>query len=174
MSISRMSISKEERQTDTALALQLMLQHVGDRRISECFFDSTEPPFNAIQRTTWTELQESNCVKPFLDSQHYCLSGSGWLQALQETGTTRDRAFQRAAEKLLASIKKHVKGRQGNVRMVGLQTLARNSGLSENWIYNAIESNLIEAQFKRQGPTWVHGFEGTAIHVPITFGRELL
>ena len=168
-----MSVSKEEPQTDTALALQLMLRHVGDRKISDCIFDSTESPFNAIQRTTWTELQENNCVRPFLDSQHYGLTGRGWLRALEKAGTTRDRAFLRAAEKLLASIKKLVKGSQGGVRMVTLQTLARESGLSENWIYNAIESNLIEARYNKQGPTWVHGFEGTAIHVPTRVGTEL-
>jgi hypothetical protein len=168
-----MSISKAERQTDTVLAFQLMLQHVGDRKISECFFVSTEPPFSAIQLTTWTELEAGDFVRPFLGSQHYSLTGRGWLRALEESGAPRDKTFLRAAEKLLTSIKKHVKGGQGSVRMVTLQTLAQNSGLPENWIYNVVESNLIEAHFNRHGPTWVHGFEGTAVHVPIRVGMEI-
>jgi hypothetical protein len=171
--VGEKDVFKMEQQTDTALAFRLMLQHVGDRRISECFFDTTGPPFNGIARTTWTDLEESNCVKPVLGSQHYGFTGRGWLRALQETGAARDRRFLRSAKVLLASIQKSVKGKQANARMMSIQTLAEHSGLSANWIYNAIESNLIAAHFNKQGPAWVHGFEGTAIHVPMTFGLEL-
>jgi DNA-directed RNA polymerase specialized sigma54-like protein len=92
---------------------------------------------------------------------------------LSKTAAPRDKTFLRAAEKLLTSLKRHVKGDQGSVRMVTLQTLAQNAGLSESWIHNVVESNLIEALYNRHGPTWVHGSEWTAIHVPITVGTEL-
>jgi hypothetical protein len=88
--VGELDVSKPERQTDTALASQLMRQHAGDRRISDCFFGKTGLPFNAIARTTWTEIEQSNCVKPVLGSQHYGFAGRGWLRALQETGAMRD------------------------------------------------------------------------------------
>lgn len=168
-----MSFSTEERRTDAALALRLMLQQVGDRRIGECLFDGTQPPFDGVPEPTWAELQESNCVKPFLDSKHYSLTGKGWLRALQESGATKGKEFRRNANKLIASIKRRVKDGQAGVAMVSPQILARDCGLAETWIWNAVESNLIEAECKRQGVKWVHGFEGKMIHVPSDFGKDL-
>ncbi len=171
--LNRIGVFSDTRQTDTTLAFQLMLEHVGDRKISDCFFDSGAPPFDAIARATWLRLEENKCVKAFLDSQRYVLTGTGWLRALEETGGLQDRAFQREAKKLLAGIKKSAKGKQGGARMMTVHALARHCGVSEPWVYNAIEGRLIEAQFDLQGPAWVHGFEGTAVYVPIGFGAEL-
>jgi len=95
------------------------------------------------------------------------------LHALQESGATQDKAFRRNGHKLIASIKRRVKDGQAGVGMVSPQILARDSGLPENWIWNAVESNLIEAEFKPQGVKWAHGFEGKIIHVPIDFGKDL-
>jgi hypothetical protein len=155
-----MSLSKEARQRD---ALQLMLQRLGDRRISACFFDTTKPPFNAIQQTTWAELQQGSYLKANL--KRYRLTAAGWLRALQESGLLQDPVFKQDVGKLVQSVKTNVKDRQRGTLMT-VETIARDSGLSENWIYNAIESNVIEKQFGRTGATWAHGFvEGTMIHL---------
>ena len=169
----RMNPPSEERQAETSAALQLMLHHVGDRRISESFFDRTQPPFNTLSETTWSELQESNCAIPFFDSKHFRLTGNGWLRALRESGATKEKVFRRNGEKLISAIKKRVKGMQPGTRMIAPQVLAQDSRLPESFISNAVESNLIEAEFNQRGVTWAHGFEGKMIHVPIEFGQEL-
>ena len=141
-----MSLSKEERQRD---ALQLMLQRL-DGRISMCFFDTTKPPFNAIQQTTWAELQQSNYLKANL--KRYRLTAAGWLRALQESGLIQDPVFQQDVGKLFQSVKNNIKDKdRPRGTLMTVETIARDSGLSENWIYNAIESNLIEKQFGRTG-----------------------
>jgi hypothetical protein len=66
-----------------------MLQRLGDGRISMCFFETTKPPFNAIQQTTWSELQQSNYLKANL--KRYRLTAAGWLRALQESLNERAR-----------------------------------------------------------------------------------
>ena len=59
------------------------------------------------------------------------------------------------------------------MRIVTLKALARDSGLSESWIYNAIESNLLEAHYGRKGVTWASRLEATMIYVPFAFGIKL-
>jgi hypothetical protein len=168
-----MSLTGPERRTDTAGALQLMLRHVGDRRISDWCFDAAQEPFDTIPQATWVELHEDGFVAPLRESPtKYTLTGKGWLRALQESGATREKAFRRKCNDLIAAIQKHVKGGSG-ARMISPHTLARVCDVSEDWIYNAVESNLIEAEFERHGIVWANGFEGKMIHVPIGFGREL-
>ena len=99
-----MSLSKEERQRD---ALQLMLQRLGDGRISMCFFDTTKPPFNAIQQTTWAELQQGSYLKANL--KRYRLTAAGWLRALHESGLIQDPVFKHNVGKLFQSVKNNIK-----------------------------------------------------------------
>jgi hypothetical protein len=166
------SLSIDERQKDMARALQLVLEQLGDEKIQVFSFDPANRPFSVITPTTWRDLEESNYVRLQTDSNRLRLTGSGWLRALQHSGATRNRSFDRDSEKLLASIRKQVKGRHA-ARMIPIKALARESGLSENWIYNAIESKLFEVHYGRKGGTWVHGFEGRMVYVPGTFGMKL-
>jgi hypothetical protein len=167
-----MSVAVEDRTTHAAGALQLMVQHVGDRRISDCAFDAAQEPFNSVPTATWLELKENGFVQRLHHSTHYTLTGEGWLRALRESGAMREKAFHRRCGDLIAAIKKQVKRAQSG-RLVSPQTLARDCGVSADWIYNAVESNLIESEFNRHGITWANGFEGQMIHVPAAFGREL-
>jgi len=167
-----MSLAREGRPTDEAAALQLMLQNLGDRRISDCLFDVAQAPLNVVPQAIWLDLQENSYVEHSRDSRHYILTGRGWLRALQESRATQDKTFRRTVSNLIEAIKKHFKG--GHVgRMVSPQTLAQESGIPENWIYNAVESNLIEGEFQKRGIVWANGFEGKLIHVPAAFGSEL-
>lgn len=83
----------------------------------------------------------------------YALTGSGWLQALRDSGVVQDPVFLRDAGKLFATLKKHVKGREQN-SMITLDNAAKESRLSESWIFNAIESNLLQAVFGKEGAVW--------------------
>ena len=154
---------------DLTRALQLLLRQLGDRKINIFSFDPTIPPFCSVAEATWTELRDMNYVHSALNSSGYCLTGSGWLRALQRAGATRNRDFDRDSEKLLASINKLAK----RARLATLKALAQDSGLPENWIYNAIESNLLEVHYGRKGANWARGFEGTMIYVPRGFGTKL-
>jgi hypothetical protein len=165
------SLSKQDRENDKALALQLMLKGIGENRINMSFFDTARPPLNVIRKTSWVELQQEQYVAPLFGLSRYALTGAGWLRALRHTGKTKDPVFQRDVGKLFATLKKQVKGRERD-GMVTLAAAAQESGLSESWIFNAIESNLLEYEFQKKGAKWCQGFEGTMIFVPVTFGLE--
>ena len=96
------------------------------------------------------------------------LSGNRWMPASQ--ASSRHRSPGGDVRTLFVSLKKLVRSAPG-ARMVTLQALAYESGLSEAWIYHAIEDKLIEARLHRKGATWARGFEGAMIYVPIRFGR---
>ena len=129
-----MGVSIEERQLDLTRALQLLLRQLGDQKINIFSFDPTVPPFSSVAEATWDELREMNYVHAMLNPSEYGLTGSGWLRALQRSGATRNRDFDRDAEKLLASITKLAK----RARLATLKALAQESDLPESWIYNAI------------------------------------
>jgi hypothetical protein len=167
-----MSLSKQERETDKSLALRLMLRGLGNNRINMTFFEASISPLVAIRQTTWTELLQENRVTSLFNLPRYALTGSGWLKALQDGGTTKNPIFQRDVGKLFATLKRHVKGRE-NDSILTLATVAQESGLNENWIFNAIESNLLESVFGKKGTGWCRGFEGSLIFVPSMFGLEL-
>ena len=169
-----MSLSKQARHDDIQKALELMLARLGEQAIDRVLFNRDEPPFDQIYPTTWKELAEKYLIKP-LDGagpQLFWLTGYGWYAALEQANRFSDPTLIEKMSALSAALKDSVKGRDTEA-LLYVGNLATQTGLSEDWIYNAIESNLVGRQFGRRGAKWAAGIKNTII-VPIDFGLEPL
>ena len=167
------TISQTDQLRNIELAFRLILVELRDRAISETFFDAHSDSFKDVLGTTWKELCDQHWLeeREIYGRVHYRLTGSGWMEALW-----RDRAGERSelrdsATKLSSVLKAHVKGRHEDVT-VELSRLAHETGLSSAWVFNAIESNLLEVLHRRRGVQWVD--RGTLVRIPLNFGMELI
>jgi hypothetical protein len=51
--------------------------------------------------------------------------------------------------------------------------VSKEAGISEDFVYNVIESGLIEHLFRRTGATWESSqYKGKLIRIPTTFGHD--
>ncbi|MBI3694019.1 MAG: hypothetical protein HY238_04145 [Acidobacteria bacterium] len=133
------------------------------------------PPFDAILRTTWRELSEEGLIHAWA-SERYGLTGNGWLEGLRITKRLDAPAFRQKMSQLAASLKRHVDvdGRREDA-FVYLDSLAGETSLSQDFIFNAIESRLLDHEFNMRGAYWEsHHKPGTLIRVPLNFGMEPL
>ena len=169
-----MSLSKDERQKNANLALSLLLAATGNNRISTSFHRRDDSAFKNVHNTTWVELEEQRLINSLLNhtALGYSLTANGWIKAVRDAGLIRDQDFLKKLGSLSRVIKGHVKGRHAEV-MINLQTVASEAGLAENWIYNVIESNMLEVVFAKRGATWLSNFKGQIIKIPITFGLDV-
>jgi hypothetical protein len=167
-----MTISRGGQLENVQLVLDLLLSQVADHPICAAFFDPKSPQFSKVLRTTWKESCDQGWVEELelYGQQHYRLAGRGWIAALSR-GLTGRRHLQDAAGLLSAGLKRHVKGRHQDMS-VELSTIASESGLSASWVFNAIESNLLEVLHRRCGARW--GDRGTLILIPLNFGIEII
>jgi hypothetical protein len=168
-----MTISNDDQLENVGLAFRLMLVELGDRAISEKFFDPQAPSFKDVLATTWKELCDQRWLeeREIYGHAHYRLTGSGWIESLWRTGEGERPELRDSATKLSRALKAHVKGRREDVT-VELSRLANESGLSAVWVSNAIESNLLETLHRRRGVQWVD--RGTLVKIPLNFGMELI
>ena len=72
------------------------------------------------------------------------------------------------------ALKKRVKAREESA-FVGIVVLAKETGLPENFIFNAIESQLLEERFNMIGASWFGpgGDRTGVIGIPVVFGLPL-
>ncbi len=80
----------------------------------------------------------------------YRLTGNGWLQALDADDETQVKALEAQIATFAAYFKSKGK-RRANPEIVTLSLAASESGLSEGWLFNAIEAKLFEEKFGRRG-----------------------
>ncbi len=168
-----MTISKTKQLENVDLAFHLILLALGGRAILESFFDQRSDSFKEILATTWKEL----CDQRWLEERdlygypHYRLTGPGWMEALWRTGAGEKTELREWSGTLARALKEHVKGRHQDTT-VEVSKLAEESGLSPAWIFNAIESNLLETLHRKRGAQWED--RGTLIRVPLNFGMDLI
>jgi len=168
-----MTISKTKQLENLDLAFRLILVELGGRAIFEAFFDPRSDSFADILATTWKELCDQRWLeeRDLYGCPHYRLTGTGWMEALWRTGAGKKTELQERSGGLAGALKGHVKGRNQDA-IVELSKLAEESGLSPGWVFNAIESNLIEAVHRKRGAQWED--RGTLIRVPLNFGMDLI
>ncbi len=170
---ARMTISQANQLENVDLALRLILVELGDRPIFATFFDPRSDSFKGILATTWKEL----CDQRWLEERelygyaHYRLTGTGWMEALWRTGAGEKPELRESSGKLARALKAHVEGRHEDV-IVELSRLADESGLSPAWVFNAIESNLLEILHRNRGAQWED--RGTLVRIPLNFGIDLI
>ncbi|HTR39866.1 MAG TPA: hypothetical protein VMH80_28530 [Bryobacteraceae bacterium] len=171
-----MSLSREQRLENVDLALELMLQTLGDNAIDTVIFELGSDKFTQVQPTTWKEL-EDRCLIKRMDAIGHPMcqfTGDGWLAAIELAPKHVKALNEERLSRLAAALKDEVKGRDED-GYVYLNSLAASSELPENWIYNAIEARLLEHWFNRKGANWYGPRGGSPlIHIPVDFGLEPL
>jgi len=137
-----MSESEQSRLNNMSLALRLMMQDLGEPYEWQ-EHDAKTPKFEAVMRTTWDELSERGLVKP-RSFDRYWLTGAGWIAGLKLTGAFDDPEFRRKAGRLQAALKARIKpDNREHWGDASRTELARETGLSEFFVYDAIDSHLL-------------------------------
>jgi hypothetical protein len=168
-----MTLSRDDRVADMKRALGLLLEAVGAKPIAGLYFSVDQLPLSEINRTTWIELRQKGYLAPLFSnaSGAYALTGAGYLKALTVAGITEQDGFKSNLGLLAATLKRHVKGRH-EPAFVSVESVQQECGLSQGFIFNAVESNALEVCFNKRGAHWAKGFSGKLIAVQTTFGHE--
>jgi hypothetical protein len=169
--LNNVSISKENREKNLRLALELMLHRLRDRAIDTAFLNPAEAPFaDQVLRTTWEELIRNGCTESIHDGQ-YRLTAKGWLTALQSSDAASSSDFQKRLGRVLAAMKAYVKGRQESA-VISLQDLSTQSGEAEGFIFNIVESKASSTGNERTGAKWFQDAKGRLVEIPVDFNLE--
>ncbi len=164
-----MSFSEETRLKEFKSALALMFQQLGDKALDTEIFYMNEDPFSSVPQTTWRELEAYGFTKRYDTIGHpQCqLTGLGWYNAVLVTDRISDPQFKAKLSQLTAALKDSVKGRNEDA-YVYPDGIAYDAEVTEDFVFNAIESQLIDRHFNVQGAEWEH--RGKLIRVPLEFG----
>lgn len=167
------TLSKEQRVENLALALSLMLLNLSPARSYAWEeFDGDIEPFNLILATTWSALCSQGLVKPN-GMGRYQLTSSGWIKALKITGRFDSNDTQQQAGKLAAGLKRHIDGRTQDGR-VDRAELAQETGLEEASVYDAVDSRLLQHLFSIIDAQWApDGRMNNWIDISVGFGHKL-
>jgi hypothetical protein len=84
-----------------------------------------------------------------IDAPHLEWLKQGALSGLKATGQIKSAEFQAKVGRVMGALKDQVKGRQAE-GCAYTDTIANQAGVSVHFVYNVIESSLIEDLFGRQ------------------------
>jgi hypothetical protein len=153
----------------STIALRVKMQDLGEPYEWQ-EHDAKAPKFDAVLRTTWNELTERELVKP-RSFDRYELTGPGWIPGLRITGAFDNDEFRRKAGLLQKALKARIKPDKREQSGAADRTeLARATGLSEFFVYDAIDSHLLGALFGILEAKWARD-DKMKIDIPPRFGR---
>jgi hypothetical protein len=169
-----MTISTAQRLANLELALKFFIRDLEGHAINLATFASDEPKYKEILPTTWEELRQRFLLTQLRHTDMHRLTGLGWYAGVKASGLADNPEFKRQMRKLAATLKSYVKGRH-EPELVTLGDVERDSGLSQEFIYNAIESQLLDREFNKKGADWTQQSDPKiVIRVPVNFGHEPL
>lgn len=150
-------------------ALKLCLARIDKVMFIEVYFAPTSEEFQEIYGTTWKHLEDEGLLKSLRGHGYdmYQFTGRGWRVALEITGELESPELKANLGKLSQTLKDEVKGRQ-DPGFLSLDQIAERSGLGADWIFNALDGELIQHCFHQVGAEWEH--RGKFVRVPIDFG----
>jgi hypothetical protein len=168
-----MTLSTNDRHENVNVALRLMLDRVGDEGCEHVFIEPETPTFAAVLPTTWIELLRWGLVRRSV--RNYLLTGEGWLRAMELAGKL-DAEFDRKIGELCAFLKRKVKAEGKREKgFTELSEIARGTGLSKGWVFNAIDSRVLARRYGRIEAYWSSGDQmKNYIEIPPDFGMERL
>ena len=167
-----MTLSKRDRLDSLALALRLMMDGL-EEPYEWQEHDANCAKFAGVHRTTWQELDRRGLVKA-RTFDRYELTGPGWIAGLKATGRFQDPEFKKDVGRVAAALKAKVKGRSGP-GFADRTELACDTGLSEFFIYDVIDSGLLSEIFGRIGATWaLEDPMKNSIDIPPDFDEVIL
>lgn len=148
----------------------LLMDNLRGRTFLGAFIDerSLDP---SILPTTWIEFKKRYLIQEALPgSGYYTLSGSGWIAGLKLLNQFDTPEMKSRTGKLCAALKDRVKGRQYE-QLVHVSEIASEADLSEDFVRDAIESDLIRELFGTKGAGWATPQDrGKFIEIPVDFG----
>lgn len=167
-----MSLSKAERLENMQYALRIALIHLGDNAILT-WLDASDPVFGNVLLTTWKHLTDTwHAIEHRTStSLSYELTGLGWRRALEVSGELQRPEFKERLGKLCAAFKDTLKGRQSQTSVI-LREFAKQIGIPWQFIFNVVDSQMIEYCFKQRGVAWET--RAAVIRIPIDVGLDLL
>ena len=168
-----MSYSIDARLKSQSDTLLQMFQMLGEHQVNLFEFFFRDTPLSDSPKTTIRELEENGYITQGDIFTRCYLTGDGWIKALELSGTIGSSEVNEKAGKLCAYLKRLIKGRNEDA-YVDYRTLAAETGLSEGFVWNAIESRLLEVLFNQKGAWWERSDFKADIQVPLNFGLELI
>jgi hypothetical protein len=171
MRLCTMTMGDSDRRTDAEKLLGALLEALGDDAIDVRLFDPASPQFEGFLNTSWGELETSEFVvsTPVPPDFFYRLTPSGWIEALVRHGFLNDEGIRGRLADFAAALKAKVKGRTASA-VVDLDSLASETGIPAGWIFNAVDSRLINRIHRRRDASWLEGARGRLVVVPADFG----
>jgi len=168
-----MTISRQQQTDNVGDALRLILDIVGERHLDDAEFELSDARFRGIIPTAWERLDAECCLKQM--GMWHRLTPGGWVKALQAAGKLCDPEMKEKLGRLCAPIKRRCQ--EGGVRHrsgLTIQELSEETGLSEGWISNVIESHLIRICLQQEDCGWEPDDENkNYVMIPASFGRKL-
>lgn len=157
-------------------ALRLMASKTERRMILTTACRPTDPDFAEIFPTTWTELEQKGLVVRgrLKGPMEYHLTGDGWVEGVQLTATWISKEFREKAGVLSSALKFHIKqdGRKEEYAFVTLTDICQESKLSMDFVYNVIESHLLQVMYNTHDAKWAD--TKNHILIPRNFGLPIL
>jgi hypothetical protein len=143
-----MTLSEAKRLADVDRLMRVIMERVGDNRITDLRIDRRDDPdFEGFLPTTWSVLERESWIvqvgTPIGHPGMYKLTDLGWLKGLERAGELGGRALRERLVKLIRFMKAHLDGREDDA-LVGLSDL---EGLPSGWIANVINSRLLRYEF---------------------------
>jgi hypothetical protein len=165
-----MSLSKEARLQNLEEAILLLMNKLHGRCFMGVFIDERYDVDERILPTTWEELKDQCFVRQTNTRWLYTLSGRGWITGLKLLSQFDTDELKAKVGTLCAVLKAKVKGRAHD-NFATVDEVARESGLPDDFVRDAIESDLIRELFGTKGAEW-GGYEdrGRFIRIPSDFG----
>lgn len=168
-----MTIPRHQQTDNVEDALRVILDIVGDKHLDGALFEFGDARFRNIITTTWEHIEAGGRLKQV--GAWHSLTPRGWIKALQAAGKLCDPKMKEKLGWLCAPIKRRCE--EGGVRHrngVTIQKLSEETGFSEGWISNVIESHLIRICFRQEGCEWEPGDDNkNYVMIPARFGLKL-
>ena len=161
-----MSLSKQARIDNMLLALNLMLNELGDNPYDFLFANANAIEYEAIESTTWKELIDQGLIKNVKSTASMFFTGRGWRTIVMHLKLHEEEEFRGHLSKLSAALKAHVKGRQ-KPAIVDVHTLSRDTDLPLSFILNVLQSHMIDHVFKIKG---ARVSDRIVVEIPLDYG----
>jgi hypothetical protein len=160
-----MTLSTDARRANLNEALIAFLGKLGDEQF--LWFRIEPGEYSDVWPTTWIELTGKRLIRDMnMTLEGYGFTVTGYVEALKLSGKSDEQTFREGLGSLCKALKGHVKDRTDD-GLVAVHDLVKESGVSEAFVHNALDAELIDRILRKKGAHW-HGEH--FVRVPRDFG----
>jgi hypothetical protein len=168
-----MTISNQHQTDNIDDALRAILEIIGDDEHLDVLFQREDLRLRNVMETTWEHLEATGSLNPL--GMWLRLTPSGWVGALRAARSLDNPKMKEKLGKLCAAMKRRCE--EGGVRHLAsttIQQLSEETGFSEAWIFNVVDSHLIRVSFQQVDCEWEPDDDNkNHIVIPARFGLKL-